>query len=321
MSMSDEDIQRAVRDLLSVSSGKHTRTENKWGNIGLIVGAAGGIAAVFLLQQLFDVGALISWIAFFFFGILFFALVHQVGEKENAEQTEKLAEKFYEIFPQGSKEFEKAVGLLQFAKTDSKVEKSLLAALKMDVHFGADGKKESFLDSGNFSASFGSNKPTSEIHSQIQEFFDNAGLSDFDAAKAQSGKWKSFGTSKSFSYSASKIDRNMFDKMVETDMLTPFDGADKKSGVGITPNGIYVYYGNIDIMSELKAGKYPKPGTAESAPKGVQENTAAKDPANQLLGGFDEPKAAPQAASETPNTGQPGGGFIPLDPYSDADKK
>ena len=312
MSMTDTDIRGEVRKLLSVSSKKHGKTENKWGNIGLLVGFVGACAAVVAVETYVDLGWFLSVMIFLTSGGAIFACIYGVGERINGRRAEALAQTFYDIFPKGSAEFEKAVALLRNAKTDTGVEKSLLSALKMDVVFDALAKNSDFIDPDDYGLKVGSKMSATDFHSQMDKFFADTMGDGFNTTSSSGPGWSSTSTSQSFS--ASKVQKMMFDKMLQTGELQPCDTPDEHGGVGVTPSGKYIYYGNIDIMSDLKAGKY-------AMPQAQPASAPAQNPADQLLGGFDASATKPASAAEkTVDKPAPQAGFIPLDPYREQDQ-
>ncbi len=238
MSMTDTDIRGEVRKLLSASSQKHGKTENKWGNIGLLVGFVGACAAVVAVETYVDLGWFLSVMIFLTSGGAIFACIYGVGERINGRRAEALAQTFYDIFPKGSAEFEKAVALLRNAKTDTGVEKSLLSALKMDVVFDGQAKTSNFLDSGEFGfqmGSGGSKKGFTDIHKQMDEIFSKSMGGGFNVSSASGPGWSSTSTSQYLS--ASQVPKAMFDKMVQSGQLQPMEAPSENSGVGVLPSG------------------------------------------------------------------------------------
>ncbi|MBT3307775.1 MAG: hypothetical protein HN377_15025 [Alphaproteobacteria bacterium] len=296
MSMTDTDIRAEVQALLSGSTKKHGKTENRWGTIGLVVGLVGGGIAVQLMDFLFGTGPLLDWIVFLVASVGIFAGVYGIGASINKRRAEKLAQDFHAVFAKDTPECHKALALLQTAKTESGIEKALLTALKADVTFSASAKKSGFLETGEFGFQMGPKKGFENFHSQMDDM----------VSKMSGGSFSSFN---SHSFSASKVPKATFDLMIKSGKLTAVDTMSEDKGVGTTANGGFVYHGDINIMADLKAGKYLTPNApAASAP--------AQNPSEQLLGGFDA--AAPkQDKPATEQSEQPvsASGFIPLDPY------
>lgn len=108
----------------------------------------------------------------------------------------------------------------------------------------------------------------------------------------------------------------MFDHMIQSGKLEPIDISSEEKGVGATPSGEIIYHGNINIMSELMAGKYE----AKPVPSAAAQT---QDPADQLLGGFDAPAQNQDEAQDKSQNEVQGADkdFIPLDPYHDPEPK
>ena len=190
MAMSDADIRRELRELLSRSTKVHGKTENYWGLMGLAAGVAVGVFVTAIINQFVELVTWADWIVFLILAFATFRAMYGAGETINNRRAEKLAERFYGIFPKDSEAFNKAIVWLKKAKTESGVEKALLAALKMDVTFTTGGKKSGFLETGEFGFQVGGKKNISPAHAQLVQMMSEFSGGNFSKSESGPG-WSS----------------------------------------------------------------------------------------------------------------------------------
>lgn len=303
--MSETDIEREIRELLSGSAKRHTKTENQWGNIGLLAGVIVGAYLTGVVNQYVGLGGFGKTILFVIFAIAVFAGVFRIGEKANAKCAAKLAEDFCKKFPKDTPEFTKAVALLRNAKTGSGVEKALLSALKMDVVFtGSSGS------SGYFSKSIkvGGGKSISKTQEYLDQVVEEAKAGSFSKTTSGPG-WSKVTTSTSWSFK--KLPKEAYKKFLDGGKINPIGPQGGSKGMGVLPTGTIVYYGDIETPVLMNA-------SAELSDDSTTGPMHQKDMSNELLGGF---KAAAPKPEKSPENiaveSETNSGFIPLDPYDD----
>lgn len=134
MARSDAEIRLILRKLLSGE-------DNRSGFIGKAFGCLGLVVAVFVLFLGIGIAAtakiddaVVFWVAVVP-AVIGWYLFRSLGKQLNKRRGGHLVKEFKTYFQEGSEDFERAVQLLNMAKSDTGVEKRLLDALGMDIQF------------------------------------------------------------------------------------------------------------------------------------------------------------------------------------------